>query len=596
MIGAHQLSESNIIEGLATRPPQGWVWIERSEYDPVLIESDRKRIEEFYARHGFFSARVKRVSALAIAPGEFRVDFVVAEGQPSRLVSVLIEGDQALLPEERRELAALVDLAPDEIFDHQRYLEAKRGLETRLIQFGFAHAKVSGDVDVDPQARQVRIRFQLQPGPRTRFGQTQIRGLGRIPRSAVEARMAWEPGDQYDPARIEQTRKRLFQLGVFNSIRIDFPHQGQPAELPIQLDLVEGDRHEIKLGAGAGLDRAHYEIRARLDYGLKGFLHPLNNLRLQFLPAYRFLLEGQTRAGFGGEATVGLEQNDFLAPRLRAGLQTSYTIDETEAYVLQGLRLRLGLDRPFLDDRLVASLGYQLRLQSFLSINPVISAELADELGMNGLYRLAFFEQTLAYDGRDDPLETRSGFFTQLRLEEGGVFSGGKFSYLRLIPELRGYLPLGSRVGLAARIRFGWVAWSSGAMPITQRFFAGGSSSQRGFSQQQLSPQADDGQGNHVPIGGLALLESSLEVRLDVVELFGNWFGLVAFVDGADVTATLGGLDLGNLHWAAGGGLRYRTPVGPIRFDLGVRVNRTGPGNPSPGQDFAFHISLGEAF
>ena len=107
----------------------------------------------------------------------------------------------------------------------------------------------------------------------------------------------------------------------------------------------------------------------------------------------------------------------------------------------------------------------------------------------------------------------------------------------------------------------------------------------------------------------------SAELRVDVLRLFGRWLVVAAFVDGGDVggpscgasqsCASVGsrnGVDWGDLHWAAGGGLRYRSIIGSVRADLGVRLNRLAPfepdgaPNPDPGQRFAFHLSLGEAF
>jgi outer membrane protein assembly factor BamA len=111
------------------------------------------------------------------------------------------------------------------------------------------------------------------------------------------------------------------------------------------------------------------------------------------------------------------------------------------------------------------------------------------------------------------------------------------------------------------------------------------------------------------------MLLMQMELRLDIVRIYGNWFAMAAFADGGDVAAPSCGsadckavtgnvpssIDVANLHWAVGGGLRYKTVIGTIRFDLGVRVNRLSPTtdgvpNPDPGQRFAYHISVGEAF
>lgn len=99
-----------------------------------------------------------------------------------------------------------------------------------------------------------------------------------------------------------------------------------------------------------------------------------------------------------------------------------------------------------------------------------------------------------------------------------------------------------------------------------------------------------------MPIGGTALYEGSLEVRVDLVKVWGSWLGLATFLDAGDVALQLSDLETAEPHLAAGAGLRFNTLVGPLRFDVGYRLNRHGAGEPDPGERFAFHLSLGQAF
>jgi translocation and assembly module TamA len=230
---------------------------------------------------------------------------------------------------------------------------------------------------------------------------------------------------------------------------------------------------------------------------------------------------------------------------------------------------------------------------TFLDVDPALIEAGWDLEG----YRVGYVGQALMYDGRDRPLDAHRGFYAQLELEEGGAFAGGAFDYARITPELRGYVPLGARIVLAARARVGRLLSEQGSeSPITRRYYGGGAAGHRGFGYRRLSPSIVGEDGTIIPTGGDELLESSVEARLDMFELRGQWVSLALFLDGGDVTPA-GELSLGNLHWAAGVGLRYDTVIGPIRFDLGYRLNRVGgPDDPDPGSRFAFHLSLGEAF
>jgi outer membrane translocation and assembly module TamA len=152
-------------------------------------------------------------------------------------------------------------------------------------------------------------------------------------------------------------------------------------------------------------------------------------------------------------------------------------------------------------------------------------------------------------------------------------------------------------VVFAGRAR--WGRFFGQDVPATERFFSGGSVSQRGFSERRLSPQVRGdvmGTTTDVPYGGTTLFETGVESRFPITKVKGMPLGGVLFLDGADVVEEPARLSLGKLHWALGFGLRLHTIVGPLRFDFGWRLNRTGPMDPSPDDKYAFHLSLGEAF
>jgi outer membrane protein assembly factor BamA len=182
------------------------------------------------------------------------------------------------------------------------------------------------------------------------------------------------------------------------------------------------------------------------------------------------------------------------------------------------------------------------------------------------------------------------------------VAAGGQFNYFEAIGDVRGFVPLPARAVLAMRGRYGGI-W--GDIPMTERLFSGGAVSQRGFSERRLAPFVHgatfkpDGSVSgsaYVPYGGGGLIETSVEARVPVTTVRSMPLGFVAFLDGGDVTETPGELDVGNLNWAVGGGLRLVTAIGPVRLDVGYRLNRTGDGNPDPNQHFAYHLTIGEAF
>ncbi|HUH03000.1 MAG TPA: BamA/TamA family outer membrane protein, partial [Kofleriaceae bacterium] len=310
-------------------------------------------------------------------------------------------------------------------------------------------------------------------------------------------------------------------------------------------------------------------------------------------PAYT-MLRNSNEVRLGGRARLALRRPDLIVPLLEPLAEAWYDFVQLETYEARGPGLGLGLGRPFFDRALQVGAGWKARWVEFTEVHPGITAETAERIGLVEPYRVGYFDQVVAYDRRDQLLDPHRGFFAQARAEEAGRFSGSRFDYVKLTGEMRGYVSPASRWVLAARVSLGSVL--SGDLPITQRYFSGGASSHRGFGQRELAPSVVDPEAGEAPLGGAAQLESSFEVRVDIRQLWGSWLGIVTFLDGGDVTTSFGDLDPSNLHWAPGLGLRYDTIVGPIRFDVGYRVNRTGPGNPQQGNHLAFHLSLGEAF
>jgi translocation and assembly module TamA len=167
-----------------------------------------------------------------------------------------------------------------------------------------------------------------------------------------------------------------------------------------------------------------------------------------------------------------------------------------------------------------------------------------------------------------------------LSLQEGGGPLGGDFTYLRVLPDLRGYVSVGeeNRLTFATRLRIGELFPIGGQSAVVTRFFGGGGISMRGFNDRRLSPlleaPAPPSPGSTpvtltLPIGGDGLIEGSFETRLQVTQSL----VLAAFVDYGQVTeGRIGPDDVSTLLWAVGFGLRYRTPIGPIRVDFARRL------------------------
>jgi outer membrane translocation and assembly module TamA len=251
---------------------------------------------------------------------------------------------------------------------------------------------------------------------------------------------------------------------------------------------------------------------------------------------------------------------------------------------------------PLYARRFQVRVGWQLAGYDFTDISPAVDTATQQRIGIDHFQRLGAFTQGIVVDYRDDPVSPRLGAYAELRVAEGTSLAGGAFDYVQLTPDVRGYIPIGRTV-IAARARVGVIR---GDVPPTERYFAGGAQSQRGFAERRLAPEAmgfdDNGNPISVVIGGAASVETGLEVRTQF-RPWGVKLGVVGFLDGADVVESYGDLDATHLHWAVGVGIRpFYLPVGPIRIEIAYRLNRTGAGEPSAGDHWNYLFGVGEAF
>ena len=538
---------------------------------------------------------VTKVDVQKIDAKKSKIVFWVDEGKRFLVEEVSLDGMPQELPKESPDIRAfLAQVATGKPFDYDQYTEVKTKILATLLAHGYAYAQVEGRAEVDRRKQRVRLRYAATPGPQVRFGSISVRGLEILPESAVTNRLTFARGELFHPKKIVSSQTNVRGLGRFGVVRIDFVDQEANRKGDVAVTVTETPRQEVRLGGGVGIDRDNFSVRGRAGYTLHGVIDPLLTFAAELRPAYVIVRADRSQRQLIGEAQTSLTREDLFWPLTRGRAALAYDIDVLEAYSSRGGNVFLGLSRPLWRKRIHLGIGWRFELIDFTRVEEVIDMSLRQSLGLESPYRVGLFEQSVALDLRDNPINAQSGFYAQLKLEEGGSFAGGTFAYGRVTPEVRGYYPFSSRVGIAARAKLGWSLW--GDLPITRRYFSGGATRHRGFSQRRLSPVAGAVETSDIGIGGDKLGELMLETRVGIVKLAGEWLGITLFGDGGDVVVGNDSLDPMNLHWAFGAGVRYHTIVGPIRFDVGYRVNRAGAGQIQSGDRFAFHFSIGEAF
>lgn len=587
--GNQQVKDGKLTSGLALkrakqrgRPP-----------DQYLVQLDQERIRGEYLRRGFFGIDVR--SRVERAGDAATVIYTVEEGTRAA-TRVVITG----LPEHDPDLPmprvrAVLPLADGEPFNYQVYEEAKPRLLGVAQDAGYAHARLESTVYADRANRLAIVQLDYNLGPKCKFGPVEITGVSGDLADAVRARLQFKPGDRYSTQAISATQRQLYAMTRFSTVQVQ-PDETESPVVGVKVALSEAARREVRLGGGFGIDPIGYEVRGRAGYTIAGWPFPLDTVTVDLRPAYAYLRDGQWQPRI--RALARLERQDLLWPYAKGEVEAGYSYVAIEAYTSYGPRARLGFQTPVFTQHVQLGVGWQIEALQFRALSPLLDGTtLAEDLGLNHRQLVGAYTQTLTLDLRDHPIEPRLGAYATLRSALASKYAGGEYEFVQLVPEVRGYVPVPmSPVVLAGRLRLGTFI---GDVPPTERFFSGGASNHRGFGERRLAPSVTGMVGDQertVPYGGAALIETGLEARFPITMWRKMGVGGAVFLDGGDVREELGEIAPSALYWAAGAGLRLQTLVGPIRADLGYRLNRTGPNDLAPGSRIAFHLSLGEAF
>ncbi len=638
-IGLKNVSKRALKAKIAVQASSWVPWTPRKYLDPYMVPSDRARIEAYYHAHGYFSAKV--LSAV-VKPRKSRrpsvdIEFRVAEGEPTKIAKVELKGVEGV-KERPGAFQRRLLLKPGQILVHDDYADQKKRLERMLQVRGYAWAEVQGEVEVDRDAHAANVRLTATPGLVARFGRVDVEGNNKVRAIDIQRTADLVPGAKFSMDDLDGARGRVYNAGVFGSARLTFEHDPvDPSIANVKVSVVEGQFHELRIGGGIGVEPNRNDVHLSVQYTKRNWLGGLRTMRLRFEPAYVVIPAVWARVDRQGPAATA--EATFTQPFLfgvrhfELRWTVGYDLGIDYAYQYHGPRTQLGGYYGQWKQKIQLGVSYNFQFLDFFGTKNGIfgnPAEAGPVFGYVDPYRVAWWQQDVALDLRDKPLDPHKGFYFLASFEEGGVHSGSAFTYEKIVPDARGYVPLGKRVTLAARVQYGkiFVQGEDLGSPITRRLYLGGPSSHRGFSYNRLAYQVQsrnaDGSVSTdpaTPIGGDEMLLLQAELRVKVVKLFNNWFSIVAFADGGDVTTPscssasvttdgsnasyckgldprmFSSLHLAQLHWAVGAGLRYATVIGTIRVDVAGRLTRNdGPVDPDKGSWGAFHISVGEAF
>jgi translocation and assembly module TamA len=464
-------------------------------------------------------------------------------------------------------------------------------LLSAMQEQGYAFAQVDAPVAYEAaDAPVLDVSFHVVAGAKVRIGEIHVEGLQRVHESLVRRRLLLHSGEIYKPSAIEAARHDLLGMNVFSQVSVQVGSKAdESGGVPITFKLRERLRHSINLSAAYSSDLGGSGGVTWTDRNVFGNAEQLS------VTANLTNLGGSDTTGTGYDTGVKYTIPDFLHRDQSLQFAVSAIKQQLQAYDQTAQTASVTLSRK-LSSVWTVSAGLSATDETILQVINALpdSSGVIVPVSAKFDYTLLAVPFKVIYDSTNLPTaleDPRHGFRGSLTLTPTLAIGHPNATFLISTLSIATYFDLNNllpiapgRSVLAARALAG-VAEGAGelSLPPDQRFYAGGTSTIRGYGYQLVGPMFPNTDN---PTGGTAITTGGLEFRQ---RLYTNW-GFVAFVDAGQVSASLKPLP-DDIRVGAGAGVRYYTPIGPIRFDLAVPVDRRA------GEDsFEVYIGLGQAF
>lgn len=628
--GSSYFPRDLLAERIRIRPA---AFLALGHFSRELLRRDEESIRELYRANGFENVKVTGEVAddAGGKEGKLFVTFVIEEGAQTRVKQLSLAGNRALDDEQ---LLAVIGSTSGQPYSEFNVASDRDNILALYYNEGFPHARFTYRFERNPDPHAVELHYEITEGAQEFIERILISGNEHTRAGIIHRELAIREGEPLSEGRIVETQRQLYNLGIFSKVTIA-PQNPGTAETrkTILINLEETKRYTLaygfgiefqRLGSGDREDitgRFKFSPRALLEFtkinvggrghtaSLKLRLSSLQSRALLSYTAPYFLNRPDLSLLFLAYADRNKDVRTFTATRREVSLQLEKTLRPATSLLLRYSFRRVDVE--------AATLRIAPERVPLFS-QPV---------------RVSALSATFIRDRRDNPADAHRGSFNSADFAVAIRQLGGQTSFNRFLGQNSTFHPFGRRFVFARSTRFG-LAGPFGErravtvsdplepggsrlvltrdIPLPERFFAGGGTTLRGFALNQAGPR-DPVTG--FPVGGNALLVFNQELRFPMrLPRFQRNLGGALFYDAGNVFSRLEKI---SLHWspkspddinffshAIGFGVRYDTPIGPIRLDLGYLLNpaRFQVGD-VPGQarlvrqpSFQFFFSIGQTF
>ena len=596
--GNENVKDNQLKARMRTREPGLFAVFNKPRLDERQLGKDVKALEAYYRSLGFPDATVRLDQIEYLENRRFAdIHIKVVEGEPNRVNEVTFEGNLILDEEDLREDLLLEPGAP--------FNEALLETDIYTIRgryFDQGYLAVSIEDVVGLSARKVDIRFLIDPGPLLKVGTITIDGNEEVRTGVIESEITVEPGDVCRYNKVLETERNLFETGLFSVVDV-LPENVDTLTHVVDLRVRVRERKESWLEAGFGVGNV-LGSKVFAEWGTRNIFGTGRTVRLRATYAFD-LFEGDEidadRIDIDNtywRYDAIYQQRRLLGLKLPTGFNAYYywdaTVPELEVKTIGGavsVTHEFGKFRDF---------GRENQLVGTFSVEDIRTKK-GDEPEVRS--RSNILGSSLSRDTRDFILNPTVGLYEVVSAQIAGGILGGENDFYTAESGFQHYTGVRSRSVFAWRVRVGYADsyGRSDEVPIENRYFLGGANSVRGYGESSLGPL--DAQGD--PAGGTVMMLANVELRFPM-PFIGKWnFSGAVFLDSGNVWEDFSDIQSSDFEfvtpidetteddyrYGSGVGIRYNTPIGPIRVDWGFPLKPDGDN--AGGR---LYLSLGQIF
>lgn len=575
--GNLHFSDARILSLIKTRS----AWLFNSGlFKEDQFNDDLERIKAFYLKNGYLDVSV-----------DYRIDYdknkniylriIISEGHPYTTGTITILGNEKFPTEDiEKSLKACLEGGT---FSYEFLQEDVANIQGFYFGKGYIFAQVRESASLDPLTGKVDITYKITEGTEAFVERIEIRGNMKTQDKVIRRELRIKPGERFDGDKLKRTKERLYNLGFFEDVNYDTDPGSEPNKRNLIVDVKEAKTGSFSFGGGyssidqfvgfAEIEQKNFDWQnwktftgAGQDLKLRAEMGSVrNNFEMSFTEPWMF--DHPIAFGF-----------DLYRREHDKNEDVGYGYRE----VRTGGDLRLSKE---FSEYIRGGLVYRLEEVEISDVASSATADLKDEEGKNLISSMEF---TLTRDTTDNIFNPSRGLVLSGSYELAGGPLGGDKDFNKLFGLGRYYVPVFGKGVLEFQLRAGVAMPFQGEnkVPIYERFYAGGAETIRGYEERSVGP-VDPVTSD--PIGGESLIVANIEYTFPLLEFVKG----ALFIDSGNVWSKASEFGTGGFKTGVGFGVRIKTPVGPLKLDYGIPLNKQ-PGKEN--RQGRFHFSMSHGF